>query len=150
MKKKVKKSETTEESVPTEGEILAQLQRLQAEFINFRNRVEKEKIEIAQRARENILLKFLDVKDNFDRAPKLDEGMNLIYKHFLTIFDQEGIKDIQTNEFDPNLHEAIATDPTVGQDQIAAIVQAGYLHNESVIRPAKVVVGAKQGEQKNE
>jgi molecular chaperone GrpE len=149
------KEENLSEEHIQEDELLGQLQRLQAEFINFRTRVEKEKAELSQRARETILLKFLDVKDNFDRAPKLDDGMTLIYKQFLAIFQEEHIHSIETKEFNPTLHEAVATDPNTKKDHIVDVIQPGYLHKERVIRPAKVVVGVKedntkQGEKQNE
>ncbi len=123
---------------------LEQLQRLQAEFINYRNRVEKEKVELQERARELVLMKFLDVKDNFDRAPKLDEGMDLIYKQFQKIFQEEAVEVIPTEKFDPTMHEAIATDNTKEKDTIIEVFQTGYLRNNTVIRPAKVVVGSKE------
>ena len=150
----MKKKQKSEEKAPNmqeaqeQGELLEQLQRLQAEFINYRTRVEKEKVQASVRARESVILKFLDVKDNFDRAPKLDKGMEMVYNQFLDIFQEEKIKEIENKEFNPDLHEAIATDPTTNQGEIKEVIQKGYLHNDKIIRPSKVVVGAK--ENKNE
>jgi len=152
MKNKEKEAQTKEElaeEAQKQGEYLEQLQRLQAEFINFRNRVEKEKKDIHELAREGVLLKFLDVKDNFDRAPKLDEGMELIYKQFLKVFEEEEIKEIVNEVFNPKFHEAIATDSNHEKDKIVDIIQKGYMRGEFVMRPSKVVVGTK-GEGKNE
>ncbi|HLC22265.1 MAG TPA: nucleotide exchange factor GrpE [Candidatus Nanoarchaeia archaeon] len=128
-----------------EQEYLDQLQRLQAEFINYRSRVEKEKVEIMDTAKEQILIKFLDIKDNFERAPKLDEGMELIYKQFLTIFEEEGVQDIDTHGvFNPELNLAVGTNNDVEKNHIAAVLQKGYVRKNNVLRPSIVIVGSKE------
>ena len=145
------KKDKKEEQKEPKKDYLEQLQRLQAEFINYRNRVEKEKSQIKELTKELIFLKFLDVKDNFDRAPKLDEGMELIYKQLLKIFKEEEIKEIENTSFNPNFHEAIASDPNTDKDKILEVIQKGYILGEKVIRPSKVIVGIKdKGEKKNE
>ncbi len=155
MKKEKKKKEAQkgEEIQKEEQNLLEQLQRLQAEFINYRTRVEKEKNQIKELTKEITLLKFLDIKDNFDRAPKLDEGIELIYKQFQKIFEEESVQEIENVVFDPQFHEAIATDPNTEKDKIADVIQKGYKRNDFVMRPSKVVVGVKdniKGEKKNE
>ena len=155
MKKEKKKKEAQkgEEIQKEEQNLLEQLQRLQAEFINYRTRVEKEKNQIKELTKEITLLKFLDIKDNFDRAPKLDEGIELIYKQFQKIFEEESVQEIENVVFDPQFHEAIATDPNTEKDKIAYVIQKGYKRNDFVMRPSKVVVGVKdniKGEKKNE
>jgi molecular chaperone GrpE len=147
------KEDKKEEPKEPEQDYLEQLQRLQAEFINYRNRVEKEKSQIRELTKEVILLKFLDVKDNFDRAPKLDEGMGLIYKQMLKVFEEESVKEIENNIFDANFHEAIASDPNTDKDKILDVIQKGYVLGEKLMRPSKVVVGIKdnnKGKKKNE
>lgn len=144
------KEDKKEEPKETEKDYLDQLQRLQAEFINYRNRVEKEKSQIKELTREVILLKFLDVKDNFDRAPKLDEGMELIYKQMLKVFEEENVKEIENELFDPNFHEAIASDPNTDKDKILDVIQRGYFLGEKLMRPSKVVVGIKDNNKKGE
>ncbi|MDP3918496.1 MAG: nucleotide exchange factor GrpE [Nanoarchaeota archaeon] len=131
---------------PEEINFLEQLQRLQAEFDNYRKRVENEKIMLSDNAKSNVLAKFLDVKENFDRAPKLDEGMELIYKQFQKIFTEENIKEVENEQFDFKVHEAIATDPNVKKNQIVDVVQKGYFRGKNLIRPSKVVVGVKENE----
>ena len=144
---KKKKTPKKEETKPEQ--YLEQLQRLQAEFVNYRARVEKEKVQLISNSKETIMVKFLDIKDNFDRAPKLDQGMEMVYKQFLKIFQDEGITTIENKEFDPTFHEAIATDVRSEKDKIVDIVQNGYMIKDKVLRPAKVVVGTKE-ENKNE
>ena len=133
-----------------ENEYLEQLQRLQAEFINYRNRIEKEKEIIKENTKNTILEKFLDVKENFERAPKLDEGTKLIFKQLQKIFAEENVEEVETKVFNPNLHEAIATVDTVKKDVIVEVLQKGYTRKDQILRPAKVVVGIKQEEKKNE
>tara|TARA_Y100000310_G_C20701911_1_gene830796 strand:+ start:8717 stop:9157 length:441 start_codon:yes stop_codon:yes gene_type:complete len=145
---KNKQKTEVQEEVQEQIEHLEQLQRLQAEFINYRTRVEKEKIQASLIAREAVILKFLDVKDNFDRAPKLDKGMEMVYNQFQEIFKEEKVREIENKEFNPAMHEAIATDPTTKQGEIKEVIQKGYLHNDKVIRPSKVIVGSM--EKKNE
>ncbi|MBL7051883.1 MAG: nucleotide exchange factor GrpE [Nanoarchaeota archaeon] len=148
-----KEAQKEEETQKEEQSLLEQLQRLQAEFINYRTRVEKEKSQIKELTKEITLLKFLDIKDNFDRAPKLDEGMELIYKQFQKIFKEESIQEIENEVFDPQFHEAIATDPNSEKDKIMEVIQKGYKRNEILMRPSKVVVGINDnniGEKKNE
>ena len=150
----MKKDQKPQEETPKEDlneqsrEYLDQLQRLQAEFMNFRHRVEKEKDALKQTTANKTILKFLEVKDNFDRAPKLDKGMEMIYNQFLKIFEEEQVKETEYETFNPAFHEAIATDPTKDKDTIVEVVEKGYLRNNIVMRPAKVVVGTK--ENKNE
>lgn len=134
-----------EEEKSKEQEYLDQLQRLQAEFINYRNRVEKEKENVTDTAKEQILVKFLELKDNFERAPKLDEGMELIYKQFLTIFEEEGVQDIDTHDvFNPALHLAVGTNNDVKKNHIASVLQKGYVRKNNVLRPSIVIVGSKE------
>lgn len=152
MKKDPKKQDPEKQEDPTQAlQYVEQLQRLQAEFINYRNRVEKEKLLLLERAKESVLLRFLEVKDNFERAPKLDQGMQMIYEQFLTIFKEEGVEETPTECFNPEQHEAIATDPETEQGKIAKVIEKGYMYNTHVMKPARVIVGAKTMEvQENE
>jgi len=147
-----KEAQNEEETQKEEQSLLEQLQRLQAEFINYRTRVEKEKVQIKEQTKEITILRFLDIKDNFDRAPKLDEGMELIYKQFQKIFKDESVQEIENLVFDPQFHEAIATDPNTKKNKIVEVIQKGYKRNEILMRPSKVVVGSNDniGEKKNE
>ena len=81
-----------------EKEYLGQLQRLQAEFENFRKRTEKEKLETLRNANENLVVKLLSVLDNFELALKHinDKGVSMIYSELCTILEKEGLKTIKT------------------------------------------------------
>ncbi len=128
---------------------LDQLQRLQAEFINYRTRVEKEKAIIKETTKNTILEKFLDVKENFERAPKLDEGTKLIFKQLEKIFEEENVKEVENKTFNPNVHEAVAITNIEKKDMIVEVLQKGYTRKEELLRPSKVVVGSME-DKKNE
>jgi molecular chaperone GrpE len=145
---KESKEEVSKEQSTQDSDYLLQVQRLQAEFINYRTRVEKEKTELKESSKEKILLKFLEVRDNFERAPKLDHGMEMIYNQFLKIFESEQIKEVDHSVFDPNVHEAIATDNNTKKDEIKEVLLKGYLRKDRVLRPAQVVVGTNGEEEK--
>ena len=135
--------EETKEEVNKEQEYLDQLQRLQADFINYRSRVEKEKLLTIDTTKDNILRKFLEVKDNFERIPKADKGVEMIYKQMQTIFDQEGVQEIIDMNYNPQLHEAIAT--AEGEENtIIEVTRKGYQRNGKVVRPTQVILGKKE------
>ena len=131
-----------------EQEYLDQLQRLQADFINYRSRVEKEKLSISETSKDMLLRKFLEVKDNFERIPKADKGIELIYNQLNKIFEQEGVQEIQDLIFNPELHEAIAT-VEGEEDAIIEVTRKGYRRNGKVLRPAQVILGRKKEEIEN-
>lgn len=141
-------------------EYLEQLQRLQAEFINYRNRADKEKQDLVKYAKEELILKLLDVLDNFERAidamskakdvKTCVEGIEMILGQLRSILEQEGLKAIEAKgqKFDPYLHEAMAKeDSEEDEDIVIDEFQKGYKLKEKVIRPSKVKVS---GGKKNE
>ena len=132
-----------------EQEYLEQLQRLQADFINYRNRVEKEKVQIIDSTKDKLLLQFLEVKDNFERMPKVDKGIEMIYNQLNKIFQQENIQEILEATYDPQLHEAIATGEGE-EDTIIQVTRKGYKRNGRVLRAAQVILGKKTHEQKTQ
>ena len=150
--------ETTEEDQVVEveaqkalaEEYLSRLQRLQADFENYRRRVNKEKEEFHKYASESLVCSLLPILDNFERAIAAGEGENLlsgvemIFRQLKEILEKEGLCSIQAvkTEFDPNQHEAVMTvendehpDNTVIEE-----FQKGYLLKDKVIRPAMVKV----------
>lgn len=125
-----------------EAEYLDQLQRLQADFINYRSRVEKEKLLTVDITKDNLLKKFLEVKDNFERIPKADKGVEMIYKQMQSIFDQEGVQEIIDMNYNPEMHEAIAT-AEGKENTIIEVTRKGYRRNGKVLRPVQVILGKK-------
>lgn len=147
------KEETTEEKLK---EFQDKYLRLSAEFDNYRKRTLKEKIELTKTAGEDILMKLLPVKDDFERALQsieeakdiegVKEGIHLIYNKFSEFFKQQGIKEIEAlnKEFDTDLHEAVTKIPTSDKDlkgKIVDVIEKGYFLNEKILRYPKVVVG---------
>ncbi len=122
---------------------LNELKSLQADFINLKNRVDKEKIQLKESITNDVLKKFLEVKDNFDRAPKLDDGMKLIYNQFNKIFQENGVEEINEDSFNAEVHEAIAVNKELDKNKIQ-VVEKGYKRNNVVIKPAKVIIGTKE------
>jgi len=130
--------------------------RLTAEFDNYRKRTIREKADILKTAGENIFVEMLPVIDDFERGLKAidetsdisaaKEGVELIYHKFKTFLNQNGVKEIETENqpFDVDLHEAVTTIPAPEKSlkgKIVDCVSKGYTLNDKVIRFPKVVVG---------
>ena len=134
-------------------DLLDRLQRLQAEFDNYRKRMDSRFSEAAKFASEEILLKVLDVYENLRRALDIDfasdpkaakEGINAIQQQFDKILTQEGVRPIESvgKEFDPYYQHAVqrAHDPEKPDGIILEEYQRGYMLKEKVLRPAVVLV----------
>ena len=125
--------------------------RSQAEFQNYRKRVERDNDAMKTLMKGDIVKKVLPVLDDLERAvqnrPTDDlwaNGIELIARKFQGVLESEGIKRIEAEgaEFDPNFHEAISNEPSdeVESGHVIAVVQNGYMLGERVIRPALVRV----------
>lgn len=130
--------------------------RLYSEFDNMKRRNAKERIELMDTAGKDILLSFIPVVDDFERAQKafekstdieaVKEGVNLIHTKFLNILSQKGVKPIESKgqPFDVDYHEAITKIPAPTEDlkgKVVDEVEKGYTLKDKVIRFAKVVIG---------
>ena len=126
-------------------------QRSQAEFQNYKKRVERDNEMMRANMKGDIVKKILPVLDDLERAMQnrpTDEpwtdGIELIVRKFQTILDGEGVKKIEAEgvEFNPNFHEAISNEPSeeVESGHVIAVVQNGYMLGERVVRPALVRV----------
>lgn len=147
MKKQSSKKKKLEEIIKEKDKIiednLNQIKKIQADFINYRKRMEKEKEEFIKYANSDLILKLLDVLDNLERASESgDEGIKLIYKQFRSILEKEGLEEIDaTGKFDPYYHEVIAVENSECEDgTILEVLQKGYMFNNKVLRHAKVKV----------
>jgi len=118
------------ETTEREQLYLNELKCLQADFVNFRNRVQKERSQIQEQAQNSIIIKFLDIKDNFERA-ELDEGMKIVYNQILRIF-----KDL-------NIEETEECPEVIAIEKEPKVLQKGYKRNNIILRPAKVILGGK-------
>lgn len=140
-----------EESEAKAAENLDGWQRAQAEFVNYKNRVQRDREMDYASMKGDIIKKMLPVLDDLERSlahrPENDswaDGMELIARKFHSVLEAEGVKRIEAKgqEFDPNFHEAISSEPNdeVESGHIIEVVQNGYMLGERVIRPAMVRV----------
>lgn len=125
--------------------------RAQADFQNYKKRLERDNELTYISMKGDIVKKILPVLDDLERAlqnrPEGDSwanGIELIVRKLQNVLDSEGIKRIEAEgtEFDPNYHEAISHEPADGVKSgfVIAVVQNGYMLGDRVIRPAMVRV----------
>ncbi len=125
--------------------------RSQAEFQNYRKRIERDNEMMYASMKGDIIKKVLPALDDLERAlanrPADDawaSGIELIARKMQNILEGEGLKriDAKGKEFDPNFHEAISHEPNdeVESEHVIDVVQNGYMLGERVIRPALVRV----------
>ena len=127
--------------------LTSDLQRLQADFANYRKRVDKERIEWSERAVELVVAEFIPTLDNLDRAEQhgeLTAGFKAVADQIIAITKKLGLErfDDENVAFDPNIHEALLheTSSEVTQTTATKVLQPGYKFKEKVIRPARVTV----------
>ena len=133
-------------------EYLDTLQRLKAEFDNYRKRAARDQESLAARAHERLVKELLPVLDDLERAleaatehqeMKLEEGVRLVHRSLLGILAREGLAEIETNgAFDPHVHEALLAQPAEEAEpgSVLQVLQKGYRLGDHVLRPARVVV----------
>lgn len=151
----VKKDETPLEQATRErDEYLNSLQRLQAEFTNYRKRMVKDKEDFRKYALESFAQEVLLILDNFERAlasadanhdiESLKQGITLIEKQFVEWLNTKNIKAIDSvgKEFDPNFHQAMTHQDSDQhpENTVLSEMQKGYMINDKILRPALVVV----------
>jgi molecular chaperone GrpE len=119
---------------------------LQADFDNYRKRMEAQRGQWSQAAQADVLTQLIDIVDDFDRAQNdiSNPAFELIYKAFKKVLARFNATEITENtEFNPNLHEAIMQTPLVDgavSGQVAQVLQKGYRMGTTILRPAKVAV----------
>jgi molecular chaperone GrpE len=129
--------------------------RTLAEFENFRRRNAQERLNWIRNANESLVLKLCEIIDDFDRAFRnnrpgnesavIDQGMEAIYRKLLTILKSEGVTRIEAEEeeFDPMYHDAITYTPSdLEKDKVVSVIENGFIMNNKVIRPAKVILSS--------
>ena len=134
------------------NELVGRMQRLAAEYDNFRKRTQKEKERIYIDALADVVGKLLPVVDNLERAVTAAEqdeskglqvGINLIYKQTLDALDKLGVKPIETvgKCFDPEIHDAVMhiEDDSLECNIIVEEFQKGYIYKDEVVIRHSVV-----------
>jgi len=134
------------------------LLRLRADYDNLRKRVERERQEFELHANAVLVSKLLPVLDNLERAMAVEssgnthdamrEGLAMIHRQLTDELHREGLRAIESvgQTFDPNLHDAVATDPSSSApaNTIIEEFQRGYLFQDRVLRHAMVRVSTNQ------
>lgn len=135
------------------GDLLANLQRVAAEFDNYRKRVERDQLENVVRASQRVVELLLPALDSFDAAlttetttdneTKMLEGMVGTRSQLIDALAQEGVEPIDAvgHPFDPAVHEAVSVVPGEGDEIIQQELRKGYVMRGRVIRPTLVIVG---------
>ena len=151
---------SSEEETPSDdktAELEKRYMALFAEYENFRKRSAKEKEDLYASAVANVTKDWLGVLDNIDRAldagknadensvEKVIQGIELIGKQATDVLSKLGVEEIECErgtKFDPNLHEAVmhVDDDDLGEQEIAAVFQKGYIYKDRVVRHAVVQV----------
>ena len=132
-------------------EVIDDLQRVAADFDNYRKRALRDQEALVARAHERLVKDLLPVLDDLERAlvaaedheeAKLEEGVRLVHRELRDTLTKEGLVEIETDgEFDPHVHEALLTQPSEEDDgAILQVIQKGYRLGDRVLRPARVVV----------
>ena len=123
------------------------LQRLQAEFANYRKRIERDRSLASDLAISSVLFEFLAILDDLDRAEshgELSGGFKAVAEQINTTMTKLSLEKYGSapEAFDPNIHEALLheTSSEVRETTVSKILQPGYKYKERILRPARVVV----------
>jgi len=127
--------------------LTSDLQRVQAEYSNYRKRVDRDRTTANEITTAIVLSELLPVLDDISRAEEHGEltgGFKAVADQLLTITTKLGLSKFSDVDvpFDPNIHEALmhATSPDVTETSVTQVLQPGYKFKERVIRPARVAV----------
>ncbi|MFJ5551338.1 nucleotide exchange factor GrpE [Streptomyces sp. NPDC093225] len=133
------------------GERTADLQRLQAEYQNYRRRVERDRVTVKEIAVANLLTELLPTLDDIGRAREHGElvgGFKSVAEALETVVAKMGLQQFgkEGEPFDPTIHEALMHSyaPDVTETTCVAILQPGYRIGERTVRPARVAVAEPQ------
>jgi molecular chaperone GrpE len=129
------------------------LQRLKAEFDNYRKRTAREQGDLVARASERLVKQLLPVVDDLERAleaatahegDKLEDGVRLVHRALADALAKEGLVEVATDgAFDPHTQEALLAQPSEADEgTVIQVLQKGYKLGDRVLRPARVVVSA--------
>ena len=136
------------------------LQRVQADSVNYKRRVEEEREELQKRANANLVIRLLPVLEDFERAlqhvPNDDglrpwlAGVELVYRNLRGVLESFGVTQIEALDkaFDPMEHESISYEITEDQEEgrVMSVIREGYKLHGRVLRPAQVTVSKKKEE----
>ena len=126
--------------------------RAHAEMQNIQRRANEERQTLQRYRSQDLAKKILPSLDNLERALTVDgltddvkKGLEMVQESLLNALKEEGVVEVELEQFDPNLHMAVQTLPADDEhpaDTIAEVFQKGYKLHERLLRPAMVVVYA--------
>jgi molecular chaperone GrpE len=159
----VSEAEAEAEAQPTENlirvkELTERLQRLQADFDNYRKRIGREQEELFRRLEDQLLLEILPLYDNLERAfrsfnknqdrDSFVEGMERIFAQFHAFLEGRGVRPIVAmgELYDPALHEVLITVEAADESggKVLEEFERGYLRAGRLLKPSKVKVGKRK------
>jgi molecular chaperone GrpE len=138
-------------------ELISTLQRLQADFDNYRKRAARDQESLVARAGERIVKELIPILDDLERAleaaesheeAQLEDGVKLVHRQLEQLLAKEGLAPVETDgKFDPHVHEALLTQPSdADEGSVIEVLQKGYRLGDRVLRPARVVVAGPKEE----
>ncbi len=144
------------EALREKDQFRALAQRAQADFVNFRTRVEEEKVDVRRRTVRSVLMNALEVVDGIEAALEPDaiagvdekfvHGVEAISRSFESFLAGENVERFESvgEKFDPRLHEALMRTETTehSPDTVIRVMRVGYMMGDDVLRPALVEVAA--------
>jgi molecular chaperone GrpE len=149
---------SADELVAERDKFLDLAQRTQADFENYRKRAAKDAATAGERAKAGLVRELLPVLDNLERAlatavhddgeaSPVVEGVRLVRADLVGVLERSGVQsfDPAGEPFDPTVHEALSTRPAPEGTQpgvVTDVVEKGYRLNDTVLRPARVIVSA--------
>jgi molecular chaperone GrpE len=124
------------------NEYLQQMQRVKADFENYRKRMLRQQTEHLERAAEALVEKLLPVLDNFDAAVSHATGFEQVHASLMSTLEKEGLERIhpEGKPFDPSEADAVAHEDGDGGPVVAEVLRSGYRWKGRVVRPAMVRV----------
>jgi molecular chaperone GrpE len=145
--------EALAEAIRERDEYLDALQRLKAEFDNYRKRVAREQEQVVVRAAEKLVKQLLPLLDDLERAVeaaaehgevKVADGVRLVHRSLADLLAREGLVEVSTEgAFDPHTQEALLSQTSSEPEgSVIQVVQKGYRLGDHVLRPARVVVSS--------
>lgn len=130
--------------------------RALADLDNYKKRVTRDRSRWIESVREETILPFLDVVDNFERAMQcvspddegcdvsFREGVDIIFRHLMEVLEKQGVRPIEAvgEEFDPELHEAVSCVESDEHETNTVIeeIRKGYMLGDRLLRPSRVIV----------
>ncbi|WP_022872176.1 nucleotide exchange factor GrpE [Nesterenkonia alba] len=140
--------ELAEQGYNREAELEEDLRRLQAEYVNYRRRVERDRAVEAERVKGQIITELMPVLDDIAAARQAGDLEDGPFAHIAsrleTVLTQQGLEPVGAvgQKFDPTEHEAIMQQPheEIEADHIAVVVRSGYRYGDRLLRAAQVIV----------